>query len=192
LLILTMGLRGRNSLKTETYFFVTTTIVRFQPVFKDDTFCQILIDNIKYYQIKYKFEILAYVIMPTHFHWIIEINPELGKVSDIMRDVKKYSAWQILDEIKLNGNTELERIFEEEAKGKKDQQRKFWMSRFDDEVIRNQKMFWDTLEYIHNNPVKAGLVLRPEDYKYSSARNYIYNDNSIIKVNTERGGINFL
>ncbi len=66
------------------------------------------------------------------------------------------------------------------------------MKRFDDEVIRNEKMFWAKLRYIHNNPVKAGLVIKPEDYKYSSARNYVNKDNSIIEVDTEYAGIEII
>jgi len=184
-----MGLRGRNNLKGETFFFVTTTVVRFLPIFKNQCFCDILIDNIKYYQRKYMFDILAYVIMPSHFHWILEVNPNLGTVSDIMRDIKKFTAWQIFDKAKEEKQFELERIFREEAQGILDQERKLWMKRFDDEVIRNDKMFWNKLFYIHNNPVEAGLVSRPEDYEYSSARNYIFNDHSVIRVNTEMGGI---
>jgi hypothetical protein len=34
------------------------------------------------------------------------------------------------------------------------------------------------LNYIHNNPVEAGLVEKAEDYLYSSARNYVYGNNS--------------
>jgi hypothetical protein len=41
------------------------------------------------------------------------------------------------------------------------------------------------LEYIHNNPVKVGLVTNPEDYKYSSARNYVLDDHSVIEVDTD-------
>jgi len=59
------------------------------------------------------------------------------------------------------------------------------MQRFDDEVIRNREMFLTKLRYIHNNPVKAGLVENPEDYKYSSARNYMFGDHSVIFVKTE-------
>ncbi len=70
----------------------------------------------------------------------------------------------------------MENIFIKEAKGIEDQRRKLWIKRFDDQVIRNEKMFWTKLKYIHNNPVKAGLVEKVEDYKYSSARNYVYND----------------
>lgn len=63
------------------------------------------------------------------------------------------------------------------------------MKRFDDEVIRNQKMFWTKLKYIHNNPIKAGLAEKPEDFKYSSARNYVLKDHSIIPVDIEYVGI---
>ena len=51
-------------------------------------------------------------------------------------------------------------------------------------------MFWTKLNYIHNNPVKAGLALWAEDYKYSSARDYTNNDHSTLEVNTEYGGVN--
>jgi len=80
-------------------------------------------------------------------------------------------------------------IFEKAAIGFKNQRRKFWMPRFDDEVIRNERMFWTKLHYIHKNPVKAGLVESSEKYKYSSARNYINNDHSIIMVDTSYAGI---
>ena len=69
-----------------------------------------------------------------------------------------------------------------------DQKRKFWMKRFDDEVIRNQNMFLVKLNYIHNNPVKSGLVEKPEDYKYSSARNYLLDDHSVLFVDTTMVG----
>lgn len=123
--------------------------------------------------------------MPSHFHWIIKVNPKCGTISDIMRDVKKFTAWQIFD-LLAEGR---DRIFIEEARDIKDQNRKFWMKRFDDEVIRNDKMFWEKLKYIHNNPVEAGLAHKPEEYKYSSARNYINNDHSVLRVNTGMGGI---
>jgi REP-associated tyrosine transposase len=38
--------------------------------------------------------------------------------------------------------------------------------------INSLDMAWQKLEYIHNNPVKAGIVEKPEDYLYSSARDY--------------------
>ncbi|MCL5028869.1 MAG: hypothetical protein M1480_07590 [Bacteroidetes bacterium] len=45
-------------------------------------------------------------------------------------------------------------------------------------------MFWAKLYYIHNNPVEEGIVSKPEGYKYSSARNYVYGDQSLLEVDT--------
>ncbi len=179
-----MGRRGRQSLKDETIFFVTTTVVRFAQVFTKDKYCDILIHNIKHYQKHYKFLILGYVIMPSHFHWIIEVKPEFGTVSDIMRDIKKYSAWDLIEALEKDHRDDLIRLFEEESRGYANQKRKFWMKRFDDEVIRNPEMFRIKLEYIHYNPVKADLVKETELYKYSSARNYMLDDQSVLYVKT--------
>jgi REP element-mobilizing transposase RayT len=184
-----MGRKGRNNLTDETFFFVTTTIVKFIPVFNNPLFCDILISNIKHYREKYKFSILGYIIMPTHFHWIIEVDDKFGNISGIMRDIKKFTAWQIFDELENADEVKLLELFKDAASGIKDQERKLWMKRFDDEVIRDQKMFWTKLNYIHKNPVKSGLVLKAEDYKYSSARNYAFNDHSVLEVNSELGGI---
>ena len=63
-----------------------------------------------------------------------------------MRDIKKFTAWQIFD--KIVENTELEKIFKEEAENIRDQKRKLWMKRFDDEVIRNEKMYGNYFIYI--------------------------------------------
>ena len=182
-----MGLRGRANLKDEYLFFITTTVVAFLKVFVKDIYSKILINNIKHYQDKYKFEILGYVIMPSHFHWIIMINSKYGTVSEIMRDIKKYSAWDIMENIEKE-NSGFGEVFRKEAIRFKNQKRKLWMPRFDDEIIRNEKMFWTKLHYIHWNPVKAGLTHSPEQYKYSSARNYAYSDHSIIKVDTSFAG----
>jgi putative transposase len=183
-----MPTRGRTNLTDCDFFFVTTTVINFLNIFKDSDACDILIRVIKYYQRIYKFEILAYVIMPSHFHWIVDINHKTGTISDIMRDIKKYSAWDIMDLI-VKKQPNYKTDFADASKRYPDQKRKFWMKRFDDEVIRNEKMFWAKLNYIHNNPVKAGLVDRKEDYLYSSARNYIFNDHSVIEVITSLAGI---
>ena len=183
-----MGRRGRAILAGESFFFVTTTVVRWTNVFSDERCCDILLHNIRHYQVRYKFAVLGYVIMPSHFHWIVEVDPTFGTISDIMRDIKKFSAWDIMEELQMQGHSALLGLFRNEAEGYSDKKRKFWRERFDDEVIRNQQMFLAKLTYIHNNPVKAGLVERAEDYKYSSARNYILGDHSVLFVDTERAG----
>ena len=110
-----MALRGRNKLTDERYFFVTTTVVRFLKVFDSPKVCDILIGNIKHYRSKYKFTVLAYVIMPSHFHWIVEVNPEYGTISDIMRDLKRHSSVEITDYLK--NNTTLRIFLKEKPRG---------------------------------------------------------------------------
>jgi len=183
-----MPLRGRANLTEEYLYFVTTTVVKFTEVFTNDIYCDILIDNIKYYQKKYKFDIIGYVIMPSHFHWIVLVHPKIGNISSIMRDIKKYSAWDLMDEIERN-NPNLINIFYNEAVKFRNSKRKFWMERFDDVVIRNEKMFWTKLKYIHRNPVEAGLVKKPEDYEYSSAKNYVGGENIKLEIDTSFAGI---
>ena len=184
-----MGLRNRNNLTAEQFYFVTTTVRKHANVFVNSDYCDILINNIKYYQKKYEFIILGYVIMPSHFHWIVKTEPKNGKISDIMRDIKKYTAWDVLEKLEKE-KPEMLQVFRKEVKP--GQKRQFWIHRFDDQVIRNNKMFWTKLKYIHNNPVKAGLVERSIDYKYSSARNYIKQDHSVIFVDTTWGGVEIL
>lgn len=72
--------------------------------------------------------------------------------------------------------------FKEKAKNIRGQNYKVWMSRNWIENIYSDKFLEQKLEYIHRNPVKAGFVKDTADWKYSSARNYYLNDNSVIKI----------
>jgi putative transposase len=49
---------------------------------------------------------------------------------------------------------------------------RIWKDRYSDNIIRTTKELWSVIEYIHNNPVKAGLVAKATDYRWSSAREY--------------------
>jgi putative transposase len=180
-----MGQRGRSSLWTEEVFFATTTVVNHAEVFAEGPCCDLLIKNIKHYQQRYLFSVLGYVIMPSHLHWIVRVDNECGTISDIMRDIKKYTAWDVLELLEEQGKRNLIGLFAARARPYPRHKRKFWNARFDDEVIRNSEMFFTKLAYIHDNPVRAGLVEKPEDYPYSSARNYILGDHSEIYVDTE-------
>ena len=120
-----MSRRGRANLTEESIFFVTTSIVKFTNVFQEDKYCEILVHNIKHYQKWYKFTILAYVIMPTHCHWIVMIDKKEGTISDIMRDIKKYSAWDIMEQCVKDNKSELIKIFKTEGELLKNHKRKF-------------------------------------------------------------------
>jgi REP element-mobilizing transposase RayT len=98
-------MRGRLSYASETLYFVTTTVANHSRVFVKDKYCDILINNIKHYQRRHQFRILGYAIMPSHFHWVVNVDPELGLVSDVMRDIKKYTAWEIMADFPPHGRS---------------------------------------------------------------------------------------
>jgi REP element-mobilizing transposase RayT len=106
-----------------------------------------------------------------------------------MRDIKKYSAWDIMDQLKKEASPLIKNFT---CYIKECQKHRFWMPRFDDDVIRDQKMLWTKIKYIHNNPVEAGIVGNPKDFKYSSARNYILNDQSVLYVEKSWVGIEII
>jgi len=122
-----MGLRNRNSISAEQFYFVTTTVrnflhsIRWTHIFTTDKYCDVLINNIKHYQKRYKFLILGYVIMPSRFHWIVKTEPEQGTISDIMRDIKKYTAWDILDLLREERPVQIKEFRKDVEKGQKHQ-----------------------------------------------------------------------
>lgn len=102
-----------------------------------------------------------------------------------MRDFKKFTSTKVRKELEKNGFDELIEKFRLGYDNPKKQVFKFWMDRFDDLLIKNEETLKTKINYIHNNPVKAGLVEEPGDWKYSSYRNYYSGDHSVIYVNTE-------
>lgn len=91
----------------------------------------------------------AWVIMPNHVHVLFTCKPGIN-LSDVVRSWKSFTAKKI--------NAVLERTGT------------IWQSDYFDRYIRNEKHFADIVEYIENNPVKAGLCAHPQDWKHSSAK----------------------
>jgi len=175
-----MGRRGREKFdKFGHFYFVTTTVNCFEKVFSlNDKYYDILIDSLKYQIDQHKANLFAYVLMPNHIHLILHL-PEGESLSDFMRDFKRHTSITIRDELKKNGELDLiDNLIQESGHGGF----KLWMDRFDDLVIFSDKVFQTKVDYIHNNPVKAGLVKKVTDWKYSSARNFYLNNNSVIKI----------
>ncbi len=167
--------------------FITMALSGFVELFNQDEYAQILIRNLSFYREKFEFKLLAYVIMPHHVHLIIQPSPK-GNISEVVRDFKKYTAKEIIQLLKDEKRFDILDVFHkttQEYHSKENRQYQVWEDRFDDLALHSGKVFRTKLEYIHNNPVKEGLVNGPGDYLYSSARNYISNDHSVIRIDCE-------
>ncbi|MBN2410160.1 transposase, partial [candidate division KSB1 bacterium] len=78
------------------------------------------------------------------------------------------------------------RVVKKAAQGRsKKQDYKIWQDEYHPIAITSGKWFLQKMEYMHNNPVRKGFVERPEFWKYSSARNWLSDDDSIIKINRD-------
>ena len=163
-------------------YFSTSTIVEWLPVFTSDVYFNIIIDSLKYCQANKGLNLIAYVIMPDHIH-LITSNLEKACLSDIMRDFKRFTSKRISHQLQKDNRSFLLEVLERFAnKGKGNTEHKVWQDGFHPEAVYSEMFLKQKMDYVHYNPVRRGLVSRPEDWHYSSARNYISNDATIITV----------
>ncbi len=155
--------------------FLTMTIVDWIDVFSRSNQKTAIVDSLKYCQENKGLAILAYVIMPNHIHIICRADGKVG-LSGIIRDFKSYTAKQIIKLIREEPESRREWMLDAFSKAakhlKKDSKYQVWQSGNHALEIQTPKFFKEKLRYIHNNPVEEMLVSYPEDYLFSSARNY--------------------
>lgn len=163
----------------DTYYFITSTIVNWIPIFTNGKYYDILIDAIKFYQSKKNLEVIAYVFLLEHFHMIVK-SKELIKT---IRLIKMFSAKEIVKQLKVDNESQILRQLElnkKEYKTNSDYQ--VWQEGFMPKEIMSDEMLNQKIEYIHYNPVKKGLVNDPADWKYSSACIYERGEKGIIEL----------
>jgi putative transposase len=112
------------------------------------------------------FSIYAYVIMPDHLHIITDSQ---RKPSETLRYIKGIISRRVIDHLKLHGhNSSLQKLRHE------DKDRGYRYSLWDHHSnvfsIYSEDMLMQKVNYIHQNPVRAGLVEKAEDYRWSSVR----------------------
>ena len=121
--------------------------------------------------------------MSNHVHMIVQW--EDAKLSDLIRDFKKFVARAILDKIQNEPESRREWMLERFALAAQSTTRnklyQFWQSGNHCEEIYTDKFMWSKLDYIHLNPVRSGIVDKASQYIYSSASNYI-NGSGLLQI----------
>lgn len=170
-------MNGHKIINQNELHFVTFTCVGWVDVFTRLQFKKILIDSLKHCIANKGLNLHAYVIMSNHIHLIISAK-ETYRLSDIIRDFKKYTTRTILCEL-IEGRFEsrsewMLRLFKYYAKFNTNNKRfQLWKRGNHPIELSSFKFINQKLNYIHNNPVKAQIVWRAEDYVYSSAGWYL-------------------
>ncbi|MBS4015072.1 MAG: transposase [Candidatus Latescibacteria bacterium] len=142
-------------------YFITAVTENRLPVFKDRKNINILLTVFSKYRQLYKFKIIAFCILPDHFHCLI-IPSSTANISKIIKAIKGYSS-------RLINKRNLHHC-------------KIWQHQFLDHIIRKDEDYKNHINYIHNNPLKHKLVTEPADYIWSSYNCYYNNLASVFKI----------
>jgi REP element-mobilizing transposase RayT len=164
-------------------YFITFQIVYWIDIFSRKSYRDIIIDSLQYCQREKGLEIFAYVIMSNHVHLIVRSSSD--NLSDTIRDFKKYTSKKIVEIAESPVESRkgwILRLFKHAAKRQnKKGIYQVWTHGNHAELLYSNKFIESKVRYIHNNPVKAGIVDNAEEYKYSSARNYM-DQEGVLKI----------
>ena len=157
-------------------YFVTFSVINWLDVFTRREYKDIFLESVRYCQKNKGLEVCAYCIMSNHIHMIIGRHGD-PNLEHIIRDIKKFTSTQIIDGIKNNPQESRKELFlwlfERAGKANSNNTNyQFWQQHNHPVELSTNEMVDQRLNYIHNNPVEAGIVLSPEHYLYSSAINY--------------------
>lgn len=155
--------------------FLTFAIMGWVDVFSRQRYRDIILDSMLFCRKNKGLHIGAYVIMSNHIHFIWTASN--ANLSDIVRDFKTHTSKAITNAIQQEPESRrnwLLYMFEFYAKRTNaNDYFKVWTGSNHPEEIYSETFMRTKLNYIHENPVRAGLVSEPWHYLYSSAANYI-------------------
>jgi putative transposase len=112
----------------------------------------------------YRFHVTGYVIMPEHVHLLIS-EPERSTLARPLQAMKQSVARKLI-------------------RGRQH----FWQARYYDFNVWTKRKRVDKLRYMHRNPVKRGLVEKPEDWSWSSFRHYLTGAEGVVEIESEWTG----
>ena len=131
---------------------------------------------------KHAFDIWAYVMMPEHFHLLIWPRQQVYSISTILKSVKQSVGRRAIGWLRRENPAGLVQL----ATGQKDNPYRFWQDGGGyDRNIRKAKTLRMVMGYIHQNPVKRGLVERPEDWPWSSYGAWMLGQDGVIPIDKE-------
>lgn len=110
----------------------------------------------------YRLCVYGYVVMPEHVHLLVS-EPERSSLAQVIKSLKQGVARRLA----------LRAVDS------------FWQARYYDFNVWSEKKFVEKLRYIHRNPVKRGLVTRPEDWRWSSFRHYALGEAGVVEIESQ-------
>ena len=147
--------------------FITFAVVEWVDMFSRKEYRNIVLESIKHCQNEKGLLLHCWCIMSNHLHLIA--SAKNSDLSDVLRDFKKFTSKQIIAAIE-NNQTESRRegmlkIFREQGeKNSRNKNYQFWRQDNQPQELYSPVFIFQKINYIHNNPVEAGIVEKPEHY----------------------------
>jgi len=147
-------------------FYLTAVTKDRLPIFRTDELAQIMCNGLGQARLSGKFVIFAYVVMLDHIHLVTDSKADS---KDILRFVKGIASRRIIDYLKDTGHADsLEKLRVQHRSDGSDYA--VWQRHPNTRLLWSEQMLWQRIQYTHLNPVRAGFVDHPNDWRWSSAR----------------------
>jgi putative transposase len=156
--------------------FVTGNLLDRIPVFKQEACCRAFLMTCGELMSEWPSKMIAYVIMPDHFHLVV--NPRDGRITQLIGALKSLSARRLVE-------TADEISFRRETPDDGGSTHQVWQESFKAMPLWSSWMIWQKINYIHANPVKAGLVKSAKDYPWSSFQAFYSDREPSLRVDKE-------
>lgn len=155
--------------------YVTAVAWNRQPFLTRADVATIILEQVTFYRKKHHFYHCGYVIMPDHWHFVMIVDEK--KISAVLRDMKSMIARKVIDLWKQSSESQqlLKRIRLPET-GKRNHLYSLWQAGNWKVLIEDEFNIEKRINYIHANPLRAGLVKRPEEWPWSSYRWYEFRE----------------
>jgi len=149
--------------------FLTCTVVQWLPVFTRQDAVSILFDSWRYLGQHKGLKIYGYVVLENHLHAVAQAE----NLPVVWSGFKSHTARKIIDLLEARkAEPLLKRMRFTRKAHRGDRVYQFWQEGSHPQVIESEMILRQKLDYIHDNPVKRGYVDKPEQWRWSSARDY--------------------
>jgi REP element-mobilizing transposase RayT len=154
------------------------------PVFRNDYACSLLIEALATTREKDPFKLIGYVVMPDHFHLLA--NPLNLDISIVVGRIKGRAAVSILSWLRREGHLLSLAKLALPGRRKSGQTHAVWMKEFSAVDIWSRKFIRQKLDYIHLNPVRAGLCDHPAKWRWSSYQAYLPHEPGRVPIEIDK------
>jgi putative transposase len=168
--------------------FITWSCYQRQPLLGTAARRDLLLSVLEQMRIRYRFAIVGYVVMPEHVHLLIS-EPQMRNPSTVVQAVKLGVVRRIVtDQEKPHFSQNAREMghpqnSREMGPHSSQSSNHIWQRRFYDFNLWSQRKEVEKLKYMHRNPVERGLVMEPDQWRWSSYRAYALQEDGMVRIN---------